>query len=151
MMVTVNPCFHWVGYHITRGLLQEGVEVIGIDPIIDEKSDLLYMFVGRNSNFQHFFQEYDKENYVQKAENEITVEYVEDFLLIKKAKEKQEWLELPKLYGEWMDLDRYGLQGRDSLMKWIEINDAIYIEDFFEDFYRDLLQEDPIVVKKAER
>jgi hypothetical protein len=148
MVVTINPCFHWIGYHITSGLLQEGVEVIGIDPITDDKSDLLYMFVGRNSNFQHFFQEHDKENYVQKAEDEITVEYVEDCLLIKRAAEIKEWVDLPMLYGEWMDLDRYGLKGHDSLIKWIEKNDAVYIGSFIEDLYLSLRHEKPCIVKK---
>lgn len=147
MIVTVNPCFHWIGYHITAGLLQEGGEVIGIDPITDDKSDLLYMFVGRNSNFQHFFQEYDKENYVQNSEDEIVVEYVEDCLLIKKAADKKEWVELPKLYGEWMDLERYGLKGRESLTKWIEKNDAVYIGSFFEDLYRSLREKEPCKVR----
>ncbi|MBN8233708.1 hypothetical protein JF544_00540 [Halobacillus kuroshimensis] len=138
MLVTVQPCFHWIGFHITSYLLQEGVEVIGVDPIETNQSDFLYMYVGRNSNFQHFFQKEDKENHVQGTEKEASVEYVDHHLLVRKNGETL-WVKLPALYGEWMDLQRFGIQDKDQLKSWIKKKEAVYIGDFLNDLLKSLL------------
>lgn len=142
MIVTVQPCFHWIGFHITSYLLQEGVEVIGIDPIETNQSDFLYMYVGRNSNFQHFFQKKDKENHVQGTEEEASVEYVDQHLLVRKNR-KAIWVKLPSLYGEWMDLNRLGIQDKDQLKSWIKEKEAVYIGDFLHDLSKSLLGDQP--------
>lgn len=149
MLVTINPCFHWIGYHITTGLLQEGVEVVGIDPISDGKSDFLYMFVGRNSNFQHFFQKEDRENHVQQKKGEIEIEFYEGSLMIKREAIK-EWVELPKLYGEWMNTQRWDIKSQEELVEWIYKNEAFYVGDLFTDLWTCLSNEESFTLKKYE-
>ncbi|MGP4062028.1 hypothetical protein [Halobacillus sp. H74] len=142
MMVTVHPCFHWIGYHISTGLLQEGVEVVGIDPIIDERSDLLYMYVGRNSNFQHFFRKEEKENHVQQKDDEVMIEFVEDCILIKRNDRDKELVKLPPLYGEWMNFERLGIGDKESLQQWVEEHEAVYIEDFLKELLPIVLRDE---------
>ncbi|ELK45218.1 UNVERIFIED_CONTAM: hypothetical protein N8J90_11470 [Halobacillus marinus] len=129
MVVVVHPSFHWIGYHVCKELLQEGHVVIGIDPIKDKRSDLLYMYVGRNSNFQHFFQKSDKENHMHNSGSEVEVD-------IKKGKvrivtsEGEERVEIPALYGEWMPMADHSFQEKGDLRKWIEETEAVYVGDF---------------------
>ncbi|GEN52906.1 hypothetical protein [Halobacillus faecis] len=146
MMVTINPCFHWIGYHLTSSLLQEGIEVIGIDPIEDSKSDLLYMYVGRNSNFQHFFQRSDKENHVQQSNDEWEVDLVDEGLLVRQGDTEENWIETPLLYGEWMDIRKTGAQGKGELVQWIMDHQATYIGDFMDAFLRSFLDQEPFRV-----
>ncbi|WP_394218593.1 hypothetical protein [Halobacillus trueperi] len=148
MMVTVNPCFHWIGYHLTSSLLQEGIEVIGIDPIVDAKSDLLYMYVGRNSNFQHFFQRSDKENHVQQSKDEWEVDLVDGGLLVRQGDEERDWIELPLLYGEWMDIQTTGVQEKEELVQWIMEHQAIYIGNFLETFMGNFLDHQPLDIQQ---
>ncbi|KHE69462.1 hypothetical protein [Halobacillus sp. BBL2006] len=132
MMITVSPCFHWVGYHISTGLLQEGYEVIGIDGMDDLLSDHLYMYVGRNSNFQHFYNHTDKENHLQIGEEERKVS-IDDYLIVILSGEGSSLvrrIEIPELYGEWMDIHSLNLQSPDELYEWVIKNDAVYITDF---------------------
>ncbi|WLR47554.1 hypothetical protein LC065_18960 [Halobacillus litoralis] len=148
MMVTINPCFHWIGYHLTSSLLQEGIEVIGIDPIVDSKSDLLYMYVGRNSNFQHFFQRSDKENHVQQSNDEWEVDLVDDGLLVRQGDTERDWIEIPLLYGEWMDICKTGAKEKDELLQWITDQQATYIGDFMDTFLKSFLDQQPFRLEK---
>ncbi|WP_226576917.1 hypothetical protein [Halobacillus litoralis] len=151
MLVTVHPCFHWVGFHTSTHLLQEGVEVIGVDPIEDKRADFLYMYVGRNSNFQHFFQEADKDNHVHQTEDEIVVEYVENSVHVRHSNGNEKWIELPKLYGEWMDLEKIGVQNESRLMEWVKKNEAVYIGDFVEDLIPFLCKGVPFELTVAQK
>ncbi|MYL70263.1 hypothetical protein GLW00_05345 [Halobacillus litoralis] len=148
MMVTVNPCFHWIGYHLTSNLLQEGIEVIGIDPIEDPKSDLLYMYVGRNSNFQHFFQRSDKENHIQQSNDEWEVDLVDNGLLLRHGDKESEWIEIPLLYGEWMDIGKTGIKEKGEFVQWIMEHKATYVGDFIEAFLGMFLNQQPLRVEQ---
>ncbi|CDQ21038.1 hypothetical protein SAMN05192559_106178 [Halobacillus karajensis] len=142
MVVTIHPCFHWIGFHITSSLLQEGMEVVGIDPISDRKKDLLYMFVGRNSNFQHFYNIEDKENHIQRTKGEWEIEIWEEGLLVKGENYEEEWIEFPLLYGEWMDLHPTESEDQSDLKRWILDKEAVYIGDFLEDFLTSLFNQE---------
>lgn len=131
MLVTVRPCFHWIGYHMTANLLQEGEEVIGIDPLTSDLSHHLYMFVGRNSNFQHFYDKKDKEHFIHKEPEEIFVQYEQNELSIEQNQSVILNTSLPKLYGEWMDLPDERIQSEEDMWEWIMEHEATYIGDFF--------------------
>ncbi|ARI78038.1 hypothetical protein [Halobacillus mangrovi] len=132
MMITVSPCFHWIGYHISTGLLQEGFEVVGIDRMDDLLCDHLYMYVGRNSNFQHFYNHIDKEKHLQTGPEEWKVNIEDGLLIIKQGAEESltKRIEMPELYGEWMDLTALNIHNSDDLCQWVFKNDAVYISDF---------------------
>lgn len=132
MMITVSPCFHWIGYHISTGLLQEGFEVVGIDRMDVLLCDHLYMYVGRNSNFQHFYNHTDKENHLQTGPEEWRVNIEDGLLVIHRGAEESltKRIEMPELYGEWMDLTALNISSSDDLYHWVLENNAVYISDF---------------------
>ncbi|MGI8314445.1 hypothetical protein [Halobacillus mangrovi] len=132
MMITVSPCFHWIGYHISTGLLQEGYEVVGIDHMDDLLCDHLYMFVGRNSNFQHFYNHIDKEKHLHTGPEEWRVNIEDSLLIIQQGADKSltKRIEMPELYGEWMDLTALNIHSSDGLYQWVLKNNGVYISDF---------------------
>ncbi|TGB05233.1 hypothetical protein [Halobacillus salinus] len=129
MMVTVEPCFHWVGYHITTALLQEGVEVIGIDPLSSDLSEHLYLFVGRNSNFQHFYDKQDKEQHVHGEEGEVFLHYYAGEITVEQGDQVLSRISMPCIYGEWMSAPDDSIQSEDDLMQWVMEREATYIGD----------------------
>ncbi len=131
MMTTIYQCFHWIGYHLTTNLLQEGYEVIGIDPMFSPLSEQLYMFVGRNSNFQHFYTVQDKEKHVHTNEEEKMINIQGNVLVIEETANSKatNCIELPPLFGEWMDLDELGINQKEELAEWVADTKAVYIED----------------------
>lgn len=141
MLVTVNPCFHWVGYHLCSALLQEGIEVVGIDDMREDKSDHLYMYIGRNSNFQHFYTKDDKESYIHQNNNERVVTLVGDQLHVadRGSDSSAQLVELPSLFGEWMTMDKIDVRSKDELYQWVKDNDAVYVGDFVKSFIPYLL------------
>lgn len=134
MVVVLFNCFHWVGYHLTRQLLHNGHEVVGVDLIDDTKKEQLYMYVGRNSHFQHFNTIEERFNHSHHSKDEpkflisdeaIKVEYEDyssDDILIN----------FPPLFGEFMDMEEKEIDTVDDLKIWILNNGAVYIEDFLE-------------------
>ncbi|UOQ43446.1 hypothetical protein MUN89_16190 [Halobacillus salinarum] len=146
MRTTVYQCFHWVGYHLTTCLLQEGYEVIGIDPMYTPLSEHLYLFVGRNSNFQHFYYMEDKEKHVQPGDKERLVNIQGNLLVIEILSEEAsvDHIELPALFGEWMDLEEHSITSKNELRTWIEEHNALYIGDFLEEII-------PVVLNHQEK
>ncbi|MCA0969601.1 hypothetical protein LCM20_03215 [Halobacillus litoralis] len=130
MIITVNPSFHWIGYHLTANLLQEGVSVIGIDSLTSERSEQLYMFVGRNSNFQHFYNQEDKEQHIHIEDDEISIVYEQNELFIEQSGALLAHLTLPIVYGEWMDLPDHEISNEDELYEWVREREAVYIGDY---------------------
>ncbi|MCA0983819.1 hypothetical protein LCL89_07075 [Halobacillus yeomjeoni] len=141
MLVTVKPCFHWIGYHICSALLQEGVHVVGIDRMENCLSDELYMYIGRNSNFQHFYHIEDKENHIHHNDGEKTVKYDGKNLIIETDQGGwRESIDLPQLYGEWMDIPQTEVETEREFQQWIQHSEAVYIGDFLESFIPYLLE-----------
>ncbi|MGP4077219.1 hypothetical protein [Halobacillus sp. K22] len=136
MLITVHPCFHWIGYHMSTCFLQEGKQVIGIDRMDASLSEHLYMYVGRNSNFQHFYSKDDKEKHSQPTDDELLIEYADQYLSVEKKQEGRSFVqvELPQLYGEWMDLSHKGIEQEEELFEWVRQSNAVYISDFLSEF-----------------
>ncbi|MFZ0369755.1 MAG: hypothetical protein WAM07_09140 [Halobacillus sp.] len=136
MLITVHPCFHWIGYHMSTGFLQEGRQVIGIDRMDASLSEHLYMYVGRNSNFQHFYSKEDKERHTQPTDDELFIEYADQYLIVERKHEDRIFVqvELPHLYGEWMDVSRKGIEQEEELLEWVRASKAVYISDFLNEF-----------------
>ncbi|MCD5324700.1 MULTISPECIES: hypothetical protein [Pontibacillus] len=51
MAYLLSGCFHWIGYHLTEALLNEGETVIGVDSDWNEQKEWLSLYVGRNASF----------------------------------------------------------------------------------------------------
>ncbi|RWZ55157.1 hypothetical protein EQV77_10930 [Halobacillus fulvus] len=153
MVITVKPCFHWIGYHIMTSLLQEGMEVVGIDRLDQKRKDHLYMYVGRNSNFQYFFNEKDKENHIHQEEEEIEIRCSTERLIGRNKKQDttHDW-KLPIVYGEWMDIQRMDIESEEELLDWVLQTEAVYIGDVTTPFLDLLLdREDSADVKREDQ
>lgn len=141
MLFIVQPCFHWVGYHIVTHLLQEGIEVVGIDELSEEVNTHLYMLVGRNSNFQHFFFIEDKSNHLHGSNEETFISYQQNQLVINRENEV-EVIDLPPLYGEWMDLNKF--HSESALYQWVKETNALYIKVVVKKLIDRLIQKEEV-------
>ncbi|MFC7321204.1 hypothetical protein [Halobacillus campisalis] len=134
MVVVILNCFHWSGYHCARHLLHRGHEVVGVDEINHPKKEELYMYVGRNSHFQHFNTIEERENHSHSSREDPQI-FVSDenFILFQeKASVHEIKIEVPPLYGEWMEMEDKQIETIDDLKFWIMENNAVYIEDFLD-------------------
>lgn len=140
MATVVVNCFHWIGFHFTEMLIEQGEEVIGVQGSKHEKSDFLSMFVSRNSLFTH------KNDMPEKAEKVIVIGYTNK---IPKSdtiiqcltgdntknvnKESHLCIEIPLLYGEWMPMDKSGIyvDNKHILFTSRQFKEkAVYVKDF---------------------
>ncbi|MFD1017848.1 hypothetical protein [Thalassobacillus hwangdonensis] len=147
MAYFIQPCFHWIGFHLVEYLLKNGQEVIGVDPIDSDKEEFKYLWIGRNSNFQHFrtrlgmekhcdTEHIEREFVIDNEKGTITMEVSN----IKRQEKKEEYvLPVPHLYGEWMPRDEETLNmngERISVEDYIKREDTVYIEDFVHQLLR---------------
>lgn len=144
MTICITNCFHWIGFHITNRLLEDGYNVDGIADMNTEKEEDLSLMLGRNSMFSLY-----------NSENEIKEKEYTDVILIDKSKVRaipsgktyalgistEEptviKLELPLLFGEWMPMDENGVYVNDKYIKFDSSqfqNEAIYIDNFLDCF-----------------
>ncbi|MBM7554044.1 hypothetical protein [Thalassobacillus pellis] len=150
MAYVIDSCFHWIGYHMVQHLLNKGFEVIGVDALEDEKKEALYMFVGRNSCFQHFHTLGEIERYSDRGQIDGIIGVTEGNLhdypygqikiadSIHELQESKdiENIRVPLSYGEWMPRDEtYGFPGDHQIVMedLVESESACYIEDFIKE------------------
>ncbi|GGF15527.1 hypothetical protein GCM10010954_12700 [Halobacillus andaensis] len=132
MVVVLFNCFHWMGYHCARQLLHSGHEVVGVDEIDDPMKEQLYMYVGRNSNFQHFNTIEERDNHSHYTNDESHLLISNETLVIKYKLFDEVTIDLPPLFGEWMDMKDKEIETIDDLKLWILERGALYVGDFFE-------------------
>ncbi|MBA2174501.1 hypothetical protein H0266_06220 [Halobacillus locisalis] len=138
MVITVKPCFHWIGYHITTNFLQEGIEVIGIDNLSTNMAQHLYMYVGRNSNFQHFYDKESKHQHVHEGCDELFLQYEGSSLTVEKNDTIIYQCTLPTLYGEWMPNPEASITSEADMLQWVREQDAVYIGDFINELFQEI-------------
>ncbi|WP_173916955.1 hypothetical protein [Halobacillus sp. Marseille-Q1614] len=132
MVIVLYNCFHWVGYHCARQLLHRGHEVIGVDEIDNEKKEELYLYVGRNSHFQHFTTTEQRLNHCHSSEEEVQVRIHDSYIEVKGQDGAAQKIEVPALFGEWMEIDSSEIVTIDDLQFWIIQHHAVHVEDFLE-------------------
>ncbi|MFD2924261.1 hypothetical protein [Halobacillus naozhouensis] len=134
MASVLYNCFHWIGYHCIQHLLQEGKEVVGIDKIDTALKEHLYMNVGRNSNFQHFNTSEDRENHSHQSDEDQRLYIYNDMIEFCPTGRTSNRLcvELPVLYGEWMDVeaDTY-----EEFCEDMEKSKAVYVGDYLQKIF----------------
>lgn len=139
MIVKIVNCFHWIGYHLTNHLLEQGLEVHGIDEIDTDKKELFSQFVGRNDRFM-----LDDKN-INAQRNDVTIEInsqlshqqKETIIILKKKRRTNSHAEsssikVPIVIGEWMpkdDIEKLadGFQTDAFLNKAIRIEDLLVV------------------------
>lgn len=142
MAILVVHCFHWLGFHITNYLLENGEEVDGIHVASAQAREHLAAFFGRNSQFQ--LVEFDH----KKAYDTVIMIGGQD--LIKRVTAKRclivngetcdrnsqpliTNISVNLLFGEWMPMDLQGIyyEGKHILFNSKEfLTEAIYVNDF---------------------
>ncbi|WP_101843471.1 hypothetical protein [Halobacillus sp. Marseille-P3879] len=132
MVVVVFNCFHWMGYHCTRQLLYNGHEVVGVDEIDTPLKEKLYMYVGRNSHFQHFNTIEERDNHSHHSKNEPWIKISQREIIISTNGNSDVALPVPPLFGEWMKMESQDIETIDDLKLWILAQRAKYVGDFFE-------------------
>lgn len=139
MIVKVVNCFHWIGYHLTNHLLEQGDEVHGVDKIDTDKKELFSLFVGRNNRFTLC----NKNKNQQK--NDVTIEINSQLshqqnatvIILKKMRRTNSHAETSSIkvsivIGEWMPKDEIerltnNLQTDAFLNKAIRIKDLLAV------------------------
>ncbi|GIO25743.1 hypothetical protein [Ornithinibacillus bavariensis] len=118
MEVLVYNCFHWIGFHYVNFLLEQGVEVVGMDNIDTDKKENLAMFLGRNSLFHLMNPQSSLTIPIaiiignNPLPNHITVDKViriTNNIQSLREQENTVTISTPILYGEWMDMTEEGV------------------------------------------
>lgn len=140
-MFLITGCFSWIGYHLLAKLLNDGEEVIGVDQLDNDKKEHFAMLVGRNANFTFYetTDQAEKWRSNSKLNTMFQIDLSEHRSLIhfssKYASENEQSIEieLPLLYGEWMERSETGFYYKGEFVRFDSKqfeNSAIYIEDF---------------------
>lgn len=130
MNISVQNCFHWIGYHIVHQLLLTGYSVYGLHRQITNQAEFLSFFLGRNSLFTFIEDESDK------YEIDLTIQVddnKQELLLKNEHSSKLRKAKMPLLFGEWMDMNEEGIFINQKYILFRSkqfINNAMYIEDF---------------------
>ncbi|MCP3026692.1 hypothetical protein [Halobacillus sp. A5] len=132
MVVVIFNCFHWMGYHCARQLLHSGHEVVGVGEINTRKKEQLYMYVGRNSHFQHFNTIEERNNHSHYTKDEPWITIDEKIITLHSSDDREWRLNAPALFGEWMDMNDKEIETIDDLKLWILESGALYVGDYFE-------------------
>lgn len=120
MRILVADCSHWVGFHITNALLENGYQVVGVKG--KNKNEHLEMFFARNSNFT-FTEANTKTNYdaavIAGRDRMPEVVEAERAFVINGSQRKNPDVVpicIPYLFGEWMPMQEEGFyQGEEFI------------------------------------
>lgn len=143
MSILVINCFHWVGFHIVNGFLENGEEVDGIDFNPSDETEHLSLFIGRNSQFQQVDldvrKEYDTTIIVGDA-NRLDKVKSKQFIKINGNKKLEKGnrsfitnIRVDLLFGKWMPMDERGVYNNGQHIPFdsdLFLTQAVYIEDF---------------------
>ncbi|TFJ93598.1 hypothetical protein [Lentibacillus salicampi] len=124
MVVFVENCFHWIGFHIMNDLLDNGFQVDGMDSLDTDKKEHLSMFVGRNQLFRHVSASERNNAY------DISLKIEDDALILEK--ENLVTIHLPLVFGEWMPMNQEGVYDQDDFIPFDSerfLTEAVYVGD----------------------
>lgn len=145
MSYLVDNCFHWIGYHITDYLLEQGEKVVGVGEVKSELEEQLSMLIGRNSLFTHLQPLDDATYHTAIIIGESTFSNVSERQLHIQTAHKQKndqhitILSAPYLYGEWMPMYKDGCytEKKEKVPFDSEqfLQEAVHISDFARELY----------------
>ncbi|GAB4073950.1 hypothetical protein GCM10028778_14530 [Barrientosiimonas marina] len=126
-MLLVENCFHWIGFHITRHLLEKGYSIDGVDDLETEKKEHLSLFVGRHNAFRHYqtMSELSEQHY-------NVIIRIQDHRL-RLGGGRSVTVKLPFIFGEWMPIvNNSESDSRQENMPFdldAYLRGAVYIDD----------------------
>lgn len=135
MIVKIVNCFHWVGYHLTTHLLEQGFKVHGVDTVDTTKKELFSLFVGRNDRFILDDKNNNEQSYdvIIEINRQLSHQQVETIITLKKMPRTNGVrqtcsIKVPIVIGEWMPKEKIA-KITDSLQTDVFLNTALRIED----------------------
>ncbi|SFA82346.1 hypothetical protein SAMN04488072_102127 [Lentibacillus halodurans] len=124
MVVLVENCFHWIGFHIVNHLLENGYNVDGTDKLNTDKKEHLSMFVGRHELFRHI-SPLEKRNaydaFLRIDDDELKLE-----------KNHPVIIKLPIIFGEWMPMSQEGMYVQHDFIRFDSeqfLSEAVYVKN----------------------
>ncbi|WP_181349149.1 hypothetical protein [Thalassobacillus sp. CUG 92003] len=146
MVHLIYDCFQWFNYYLTKGIMDRGYDVIGIDPLSTPLSEHLYMYVARNSSFQHFYNQEDMDRHTQSPNIKCTCWMQDQTIYFQSNEEDCQTLQkiaLPPLYGEWMPLPSQEYTSlKDALHQLVTSDGSFYVEDFVDQLLANIDKKD---------
>ncbi|WP_296361125.1 MULTISPECIES: hypothetical protein [Virgibacillus] len=147
LVTVVANCNHWIGFHITNQLLEQGLKVEGI--VDCKKDDSLSLFFGRNSNFSFYsgdtneiYEQFICIGSIQEDVNisaELCVTLAHPSTVHPFTSLNGVIIELPLLFGEWMPMSENGMYFQGEFVPFSSdyfLQHAIYIHDFIDVFLK---------------
>ncbi|MFD1360175.1 hypothetical protein [Lentibacillus salinarum] len=122
MVLLIENCFHWIGFHVTNYLLEKGFEIDGIDDLNTAKKGHLSMFVGRNESFSHTVISQSEQTY-----DAVIRVFDHELVLEKGGNVTIKW---PLIFGEWMPMDQKGIYAHDDFIPFDSdrfMAEAVYV------------------------